>query len=122
MKCMPMLLLSLAVLSATLSGWWPTPAQDFKAPGGKTPSPAVLQQIADKIAKFDKALAKYRGPQPDQLLPEIEVYPQAAEKIVKYNEFFQPDSAKWTLEVLDRGLERLKQVEDKSFAWLKKPG
>jgi hypothetical protein len=111
----------LAVVAVGLLGPAPAGAQDTKGQG-KQPGPEVLKQIAEKTALFDKAISKYRGAEADPLLPELEVFHQAAVNIVKYNEFFHADSAKWTLEVLDRGLERVKQVETKEFDWLKRPG
>jgi pimeloyl-ACP methyl ester carboxylesterase len=121
MKCLPVLS-SPAAVAVVLLALAPAPAQEFKPPAGKQPSPEVLKQIADKTAQLDRALGKYRGGESDPLLPEVEIFHQAAVNIVKYREFFQPDAAKWTLEVLDRGLERVQQVEAKNFDWINKPG
>ncbi len=121
MKCLPVGLSS-AAMAALLLSLAAAPAQEYKPPPSQAPSPEVLKQIQEKTNQLDRAIQKYRGAGPDPLLPELEVFHQAAVNIVKHNEFFKTEYAAWTLEVLDRGLERVKQVENKNFDWIKKPG
>ena len=52
-------------------------------------------------------------------LAEVEVFYQAAHWITVHNEFFQKESAAWTLEALDRGLGRAKEAATTKFDWLK---
>ena len=99
------------------------PAQDFRPPPGKAPDPATLKAIADKTEQLGKeirALRKKGLAQP--LLADLEIYHRAALAIVKHNEFFKPEYANWTLDVLDLGLQRAEQASDRDFAWLKVTG
>lgn len=108
----------LALLLGTL-----LPAQDFKAPPGKAPDAATLKTIREKTTKLAQTLQALRrqglaGP----LLTDVEVYERAATAIVRHTEFFHPDSAAWTLDVLDRGLARAKAVAADTLPWLKSTG
>ncbi len=110
---MPLALLAVAVV----------PAQDFQPPPGQAPDAATLKAIREKTTKLAKALQTLRrqgatGP----LLADVEVFEQAATAIVRHNEFFHPDAGAWTLEVLDRGLARAKQVTGGKFPWLETTG
>ena len=40
------------------------------------------------------------------MLPDVEIFLRGAENIVRFKEFYHKDSGKWTLDTLDRGLER----------------
>src|SRR5262249_25862765 len=55
-------------------------------------------------------------------LPDVEVYYQAAVAIVQHNEFFAPQAAAWTLELLDRGMERAQQAAKGDVPWLDETG
>jgi dienelactone hydrolase len=84
-----------------------SPLHAQKTPPSKTPSPEVLKAIkdkTDKLAKLVNTLTNQRVRDPG--LAEVEVYLEAARKIVEHNEFFQADAGNWTLDVLDRGLLR----------------
>ena len=58
----------------------------------------------------------------DAVLADIEIYYQAASWITRHNEFFQKESAAWTVEALDRGIERAKQLDSQELSWLKTTG
>jgi len=83
------------------------------------------------MAKLGDALGMLRAkgldegklvPIGDAILADIEIYYQAASWITRHNEFFQKESAAWTIEALDRGLERAKLVEHEKLDWLKAKG
>jgi predicted esterase len=94
------------------------PAQNYAPPPSKRPDAATLKSINDKAAQLSKllfSLAKHGVHDP--VLADTEVYLQAALKIVTLDEFFEPESASWTLEALDRGLLRARQLESGEHPW-----
>src|SRR5690349_11562540 len=91
----------LAVLTATLGL-----AQELQPPAQKAPDAETRKQINAKIAELEKTIKAVRDKKlPDAYLTDLEVYQEAAESILRHNEFFQPEYSKWTLAVLDRGLK-----------------
>src|SRR5262245_5063642 len=67
--------------------------QDFKSPPGKTPSAETLKAIkekTDKLAKMVNVLTSLKVRDPG--LAEVEIYLEAARKIVEHNEFFQAEA------------------------------
>ena len=99
------------------------PAQDFRPPPSKGPDEATRKEIAEKTADLAKAIQGHRRKGlVEPLLVNLEVYHRAAVAIVKHNEFFHKDSARWTLEALERGLKRAELAADGDFAWLKPSG
>jgi hypothetical protein len=116
LPCRPLLVLgSTAILWAAASGI--LAAQDFSPAPAQKLDTATLKAIEEKAAKLGDALALLRNqlalsPVEDALLAEIEVYQQAAHRIVKHKEFFQKEYAAWTLEALDHGLERAALVAE----------
>jgi hypothetical protein len=100
-------------------------------PGAQQPDDAMRKKIEAKMGKLADALGALRakglegselGALGDAILADIEIYHQAAAWIMRHNEFFQKESATWTLEALDRGLERAQQIENKELSWLKTTG
>lgn len=98
-------------------------AQDFRPPPSKKPDAETLKAIVAKAERLARAIGslKKRGLQ-DPWLADIEVFYQAASWIVKLDEFFQPESANWALEVLARGLLRAKFASEGEFPWAKARG
>src|SRR5271166_1726568 len=75
------------------------------------PSEEVLKQIAAKTAQLAAKIAELRkNPKTHELLPDVEIYLRGAENIVRFKEYYSKDSGKWTLDCLDRGLERAAQL------------
>ncbi len=119
MKWSPRVLLLGAIL---LTAGAFLPAQDFRPPKSKKLDDATRKAISKKTAELGKAVRslRLRG-LPEALLANVEVFLHAAAAIVRHDEFFQPDSGKWTLTVLERGLMRAEQADRQRFAWLKEP-
>ncbi len=93
-------------------------AQSFAPPPGKTPDAKTLEQIATKSRRLSKMLGSLRRQGlHDPLLADLEVYYQAARKIVQHDEFFRPEYGNWTLEALDRGLLRASLVAQGQSPW-----
>jgi Putative esterase len=95
------------------------------------PDDAMRKKIDDKMAKLADVIGALRAkgldndapvPLADAVLADIEIYYQAAAWITRHNEFFQKESAAWTVEALDRGLERAKQLDSQELSWLKTTG
>jgi dienelactone hydrolase len=108
------LAVALSLSAAALLG------QDFHPPPAKAPDAATLKAIREKTTRLAKALRDLRKQDVgDALLADVEIYHAAAAAIVRHNEFFQPDSAAWTLKLLDHGLQRAKQMAKADMPWLK---
>src|SRR5579884_2848955 len=74
----------------------------YAAPPAKAPDAETLKAIADKTKRLGQLLTDLRKQGvPDRVLVDVEVYHRAAESIVQLQEFFQKDSAAWTLDTLD---------------------
>jgi hypothetical protein len=87
-------------------------AQDYTPPNAVPVDAATRQQIDDKMSKLaDRLVVLRKAGLDDVMTAEIEVYYLAASWITRHNEFFQQESAAWTLEALDRGLQRAQTVE-----------
>lgn len=93
---------------ARAPGWFAVQTKEkFGPPGIILPSEDVLTQIADKTAQLAARIAELRkNPKHHASLPDIEIFLRGAENIVRFKEFYHKDSGKWTLDTLDRGLER----------------
>jgi dienelactone hydrolase len=110
------LLLGVALLVAAAL----LPAQDFRPPRIQPPDEPTRKAISKQTAELGKAIRALRKRGlPEPLLADLEVYLEAAARIVRHNEFFQRDSGKWTVEALQRGLERTEQAAQQKFTWLK---
>lgn len=98
-------------------------AQNFRPPASKQPPAAVLKEIKERTNRLGRALgALQKQGLPNLWLPDVEVYYQAATKIVELDEFFQAESADWTLDSLDRGLVRAKFMAQGEFPWVLSTG
>jgi predicted esterase len=84
---------------------------------------ATRTAIVSETGRLAKALEALRQKRPDHpFLPEVEVFHKAAVWIVRHNEFYQPDAGAWTVEALQRGLERAKQLTAGETPWLQVTG
>ncbi len=87
------------------------------------PDRATLATIKERLAKLEKALAGLRkqGVR-DPAYADVEVYRKAVVWLLEHNEFYDKNSAKWALEVLDRGLLRASQQARGEAPWLQQSG
>jgi predicted esterase len=100
--------MSLLILVGTVAA---VNGQDFSPPASRPPDEATLKEITEKTARLGKMLVALRRESlKDPWLAEIEVFHRAALWIVNHNEFYQPDSAAWTVEALHRGMLRASLV------------
>jgi predicted esterase len=106
-------------LAAVAAGAALVLAQDYAPPPSKPPKQAVLKEIRarkEKLAGRVDSLRRQRARDP--WLADVEIYLKAATWLVEHNEFYQADSADWTLEALDRGLLRAGQAAQGETPWL----
>ncbi|HEY1859964.1 MAG TPA: prolyl oligopeptidase family serine peptidase [Gemmataceae bacterium] len=98
-------------------------AQDYAPPPVVTPSEAALKEIAERSDRLDRKLASVRRQGVnDALRVDAEIYLKAAQWIRRHNEFYDKDSAAWTLDALDRGLLRASQLAQGETPWLQEMG
>jgi dienelactone hydrolase len=107
-------LIALTSLSA-LSQYAPPPAEKVDR--------AVLKTIEDRTDRLERQLdgLRKKGVK-DPFLADIEIFHKAAKYIVSHNEFYNKDSAAWTLAMLDRGLLRASQQSRGEAPWMFMPG
>ena len=75
----------------------------YDPPGSLEPTPDVLKEIQAKTAQLAAKIAELRKDEKThELLPDVEIYLRAAENIVRFKEFYNKASGKWTLDVLDQ--------------------
>ncbi|HET6575089.1 MAG TPA: SMP-30/gluconolactonase/LRE family protein [Fimbriiglobus sp.] len=89
----------------------------FDPPKTFPPDAATLKQIETKTAELRKAVAALPKGTPDDVTADVAVYAKAAEWVARHGEWFQKDSAKQTLAVLDAGLERAKAAARGKTPW-----
>ncbi len=89
----------------------------YDPPKTLSPDAATLGQIKAKTAELRKAIAALPKSTSDDVTADVEVYAKAAEWVVRHGEWFQKDSPKQTLVVLDAGLKRAKAAAQGKSPW-----
>lgn len=88
------------------------PAQSYAPPHAAPPDESTRRQIeaqTQELARAIDLLRRSSGPTVRHV-PDIAICLKAAVWIVRHNEFYARDSAKWTLAVLEMGLAQAKQI------------
>src|SRR5260370_12358485 len=99
------------------------PAQNYAPPPSKPPDEATLKVIADKTARLGSLLNSLRRQDiRDPYLSDIEIYHKAALWIARHNEFYQAEAGDWTLDALDRGTLRARQLGQGEAPWYQRTG
>jgi dienelactone hydrolase len=114
-----------AVVVLALPGQPPrVSTRGFAPPPPVKPAEDKLKIIRARADKLERTLSFLRQRQGvnDLVLAEAEVFLKAAEWTVRHNEFFQKESADWTLEALDTGLLRTSQAAMGEKPWLFQAG
>jgi predicted esterase len=94
------------------------PKGEYDPPDAFVPSAEQLQQIQRKTAQLAAKIAELRKDKKNhELLPDVEIFLRGAENIVRFKEYYSKDSGKWTLDVLDRGLQRAEQLAKGETPW-----
>lgn len=110
----------LPVVTMALVGF--VAGQDFAPPPAMKSDEATLQKIKEKTEELGKAVEELKKKMPDPLVADVEVFHKAAVWIVKHEEWYHKDYPKWTLEALERGLERAVLLGENKWPWLQQPG
>jgi hypothetical protein len=99
-------------------------AQTYAPPPVQKPDEETLAKIKAKMEELDKAIKELNDPKvytqlhvSHEFWPDIEIFHKAAVWILRHGEWYHKDYPKWTLEALDRGLERARNIKEnkKSF-------
>lgn len=88
------------------------------------PTDSEKQQIQAKIDQLDGMIRALRSTRADDsLMPDVEIYAEAARWKMTYpEEFFRPASVADTLSVLDQGMERAAQLKAGKSPWTTQKG
>ena len=81
------------------------------------PSEEQREAIDAKRAALDEAIDGLGDDRPEDLIADVAIFRKAADWIVRHDEFFEEGSAAWTIEALDRGLERAGAIRDGRSPW-----
>jgi dienelactone hydrolase len=91
--------------------------------GAQVPSETDAALIREKLAELTTAVEKLKAGRDDvRPVADVEVFAKAADWIMRHNEFHKPDYAKWTIEILETGLERARNLGDSRPGWYGRPG
>ena len=82
-------------------------------------SKAIQQKLSDLNGQVKQLKASRNDP---RTVADVEVFAKAADWIVRHNEFYKPEYAKWTIEGLETGLARAKEMAESQASWTNRPG
>lgn len=76
-------------------------------------------QIAEQLKRLQDRVESLSASQADdpQALAEVSVYAKAADWLLRHNEFYKPDYAKWALTALETGLKRADLLAEGKQPW-----
>ncbi len=97
-------------------------AQKFDPPAAKTPDAKTLELIKQRTSKLEEALKALPANTPEYMRSDVEIYHKAAEWIVRHGEWFHADSGKWTLAILDQGMQRAADAAKGKAPWREPAG
>eukprot|EP00456_Euglypha_rotunda_P086621 TRINITY_DN878_c0_g1_i21.p1 TRINITY_DN878_c0_g1~~TRINITY_DN878_c0_g1_i21.p1 ORF type:complete len:654 (-),score=132.57 TRINITY_DN878_c0_g1_i21:8206-10167(-) len=87
------------------------------------PAGDAAESIQQKLTSLNQAVEKLKVGRDDiRPVADVEVFAKAADWIVRHNEFYKPDYAKWTTELLDTGLHRAQELAESKPTWLGRKG
>ncbi len=93
-------------------------AQEENAPSDE--QKGEIESKLQKLAEALKTLSETIPPEADEfgdLLADVAVLHKAGDWILRHGEYFEPNSASWTMDALDLGLERAKQLAEGESSW-----
>ncbi|WP_154673948.1 alpha/beta hydrolase [Singulisphaera acidiphila] len=118
-----------SILSVSLiwMGFAASPASaqpTFKKPPRYEPTAQETGEIETRLATLTQAIAELPPGERAQrdAFADVAIYQKAAEWALRLNEFFAQKDVAATLKVIDRGLERARQLADGQRPWAKAPG
>jgi dienelactone hydrolase len=98
-------------------------AQSYAPPPVQMPDEATLKAIANKSRQLEEAIESLRrqGVR-DPYLADAQIYHKAANWIGRHQEYYQQQAGAWTLEILEQGLARARQLSQKEAPWFQQVG
>lgn len=100
----------------------PASAQAPRAANRYTPSADERSRIEAKTTELRAAIEKLPRETPRDLLADVVVHEKAAVWVLRLSDFFDAKDVAVTLEVIDRGLDRARQLADGKHPWTEARG
>ena len=97
-------------------------AQKKDPPAVKPPDEKTIELIKHRTIKLAEALKALPAKTPEYMRSDVEIYHKAAEWIVRHGEWLHNDSGKWTLAILDQGLQRAADAANGKAPWREPAG
>lgn len=88
----------------------------------KPPDEQTIDLIKHRTIKLEEALKALPSKTPEYMRSDVEIYHKAAEWIVRHGEWLHNDSGKWTLAILDQGLQRAADAAKGKAPWREPAG
>lgn len=88
----------------------------------KPPDEQTIDLIKHRTIKLEEALKALPAKTPEYMRSDVEIYHKAAEWIVRHGEWLHNDSGKWTLAILDQGLQRAADAAKGKAPWREPAG
>ncbi len=89
----------------------------------QAPTHGEAKTILEKLTELNAAVEKLKSGREDaRPVADVEVFAKAADWIVRHNEFYKPDYAKWTIEILETGLQRARSLTESRANWYGRAG
>jgi predicted esterase len=88
----------------------------------KPPDEQTIDLIKHRTIKLEEALKALPAKTPEYIRSDVEIYHKAAEWIVRHNEWVTNDAGKWTLAVLDQGMQRAADAAQGKAPWREPAG
>ncbi len=87
------------------------------------PIDSAASAIQQKLTAINEVVARLKTGREDvRPVADVEVFAKAADWIVRHNEFYKPDYATWTVELINTGLRRAQELAESKNSWLGRPG
>jgi dienelactone hydrolase len=98
-------------------------AQSYAPPPVQMPDEETLKKIAAKTDELKAAVKQLRdGGYDESLAADVVIFLKAATWIVKHKEWYHKDYPQWTLDALETGLERARQLRQRQAPWITQTG
>ena len=86
-------------------------------------SPEVEKAIREKLVQLNAAVEKLKVGRDDvRPVADVEVFAKAADWILRHDEFYKPDYAKWTIDALNIGATRAGFLTGQERPWFNREG
>lgn len=95
----------------------------FEQPDAHGPSAADAPVIQQKLEQLNEHLRKLKTDDIGRKhVVDVAIYAKAADWIMRHNEFYESKYSEWTVEVLDKGLQRAAEMTEARTPWFPREG